>query len=370
MPEAAANYEARCRRLQQVLQTGSADYFIATPSADLFYLTGLARPQSERLTLLVLPREGPIRLILPRFERILAEHLATFFELATWEETESPAELFVSLLPDHGRGKQIAVANKMFSNFLYALQAAAPEATFVPGGPLLDPLRMNKDKKEIERLAAAGASGDHVFRGLLNEKLVGMSEIEVKARILTLLKEFGPDAAGGAIVGAGANGASPHHHVGPRKLASGDAVVIDFGGAFEGYWLDMTRTFHIGTPSAEFVRVYETVRQANQKAFETVRPGVSAESVDQAARTHIADAGYGEHFLHRTGHGIGLEIHEPPYIVHGNHQVLEEGMTFSIEPGIYLSGKFGVRIEDIVAVTKDGARRFNLFTHELQEISA
>lgn len=362
------DYESRCRRVQQTMGEHDLDLLLVVPSADLLYLTGLNRPQSERLTLLVVPQDGPLRLVLPGFERALAEPLASFFELITWEETEDPMDRFASLVPDEGRGLKIGVANKMFVHFLHRLQRAAPGAEFVPGGPAIDPMRVKKEPWEIEQLAAAGAAADRVFAALLKEPLVGMTEAEVKARIITLLTELGHDAAGGAIVGAGANGASPHHHVGPRELAQGDGVVIDFGGMVRGYWSDMTRTVHIGDPSPEFQQVYDVVRAANQAAFETVRPGVAAEEIDRAARDVISQAGFKETFLHRTGHGIGLEIHEPPYIVGGSTTVLEEGMTFSIEPGIYLRGRFGVRIEDIVAVTSDGARRFNHSPHELQTV--
>jgi D-alanyl-D-alanine dipeptidase len=198
--------------------------------------------------------------------------------------------------------------------------------------------------------------------------LVGRDEIQIKAQLMGMMTEHGHEMAGGAIVAAGPNGASPHHHVSKRKISAGDALVVDFGGMVGGYWSDMTRTIHIGEPSKEFTRVYNIVNEANQKAFEAVKPGVTAESIDQAARDHITAAGYGEYFLHRTGHGLGLEIHEPPYLVGGDQTILAEGIVFSIEPGIYIAGKFGVRIEDIVVVTSEGARRFNLSTHDLQVI--
>jgi Xaa-Pro aminopeptidase len=170
---------------------------------------------------------------------------------------------------------------------------------------------------------------------------------------------------GTGIVGAGENGASPHHKTGTRALQKGDAVVVDFGGSLKDYRSDITRTFHIGEPSDEFRRVYEIVRVAQQRAFEAVRPGVTAEQIDNVARSYITEHGYGDFFLHRTGHGIGLDGHEAPYLVGGDLTALEEGMTFSIEPGIYLKGKFGVRIEDIVVVQKNGAERLNNFARDL-----
>ncbi len=260
----------------------------------------------------------------------------------------------------------MAVAGKMFTHFLFRLQAAAPEAVFVSGAHEIEALRMHKEPLEIEQLEAAGAAADRVFHALLTEPLLGVTEREAKARIMSLLTEHGHDMAGGAIVGVGENGASPHHHVSDRAISHGDAVIVDFGGSVKGYWSDITRTFHVGNPSPEFMRAYATVNEANQKAFEAVRPGVTAESIDRVARDYIESAGFAGTFLHRTGHGLGLDIHEPPYLVGGDATVLEEGMVFSIEPGIYLRGEFGVRIEDIVLVTAAGAHRFNRSTHELQ----
>ena len=311
------------------------------------------------------------RLLLPSFETALAEPLAHFFDLIPWEETESPFERFAASLPDapNGRALRLGVADQIFSHFLYRLRAAAPEAEFVPGGALLNPIRMVKEA----RRAGIPDPGGRCRRPHL-PRLAGAAAHRHErggsqtATCWRYLPEHGHDrgAPTGAIVGVGENGASPHHHVGPRRIAPGDAVVVDFGSSVNGYWSDMTRSFHIGPPSEEYRRVYDTVNEANQLAFEAVRPGVTAESIDAVARGHISAAGYGAAFLHRTGHGLGFDIHEAPYIVQGDTTILREGMVFSIEPGIYLKGRFGVRIEDIVTVTADGARRFNHSTHELQ----
>jgi D-alanyl-D-alanine dipeptidase len=366
MQDPQVDYQSRCHRVQERLAAFEADYLLIGPSTDLLYLIGLNRPQSERLTMLMLPREGRARLVLPSFERALAEPLATFFDLVTWEEAEDPAELLASLLPRQGKGLQVAIASKLFTHFLFRLQEVVPATAFVAGGPIMDPVRMRKEEGELEHLTAAGAAADRVFHELLTLPLVGMSEAEVKARIMELMPAAGHDTAGGAIVGVGPNGASPHHHVTERQIATGDAVIVDFGGTVSGYWSDMTRTFHVGEPSEKFKRAFDAVNEANQLAFEAVRPGVTAEQIDQAARAHISQAGFGEYFLHRTGHGLGLDIHEPPYIVEGDQTVLESGMVFSIEPGIYIKGEFGIRIEDIVTVTENGCRRFNESTHALQ----
>lgn len=360
------DYPARCRRIQQRLAQAGMDYLLVVASSDLLYLIGLNRPQTERLTLFMLPRQGTPTLILPNFERALAEPLATFFDIQTWHETDDPAQLFASLLPNSEAGLKMAVAGKMFTHFFFRLQAAAPGATFHTGTAIMDPVRMRKEPQEIEYLTAAGAAADRVYEALLQEDLLGRTEIELKAHLFQLLTQHGHDTAGGAIVGIGENGASPHHHVSERRVTMGDAVVVDFGGSVRGYWSDMTRTFHVGAPSEEFLKVYQIVNDANQKAFEAIRPGVTASSIDGVARGYIAEQGYGDAFLHRTGHGLGMDIHEMPYIVRTDDTILEEGMVFSVEPGIYLRGRFGVRIEDIVVVTDTGARRFNHSTHELQ----
>ncbi len=366
------DYAARCRRVRESLRNAGIDALLVGPSSDLFYLIGLNRPQSERLTHFILPaaEEETPRLILPSFETALAEPLAQFFDLLPWEETESPFELFAASLPAARAGQplRLAVADQIYAHFLYRLQAAAPQAEFLPGGDLLNPVRMVKEAQELEYLTQAGAAADRTYMALLELPLMGMSEAEVKQQLMTLLPQHGhdPGAPAGAIVGVGENGASPHHHVGPRRIRSGDAVVVDFGGGVNGYWSDMTRSFHVGPPSDEYRRVYDLVNETNQVAFEAVRPGVTAESIDAVARAHIIAAGYEEGILHRTGHGLGFDLHEAPYIIQGDTTVLQEGMVFSIEPGIYLKGRFGVRIEDIVTVTADGARRFNLSTHDLQ----
>jgi D-alanyl-D-alanine dipeptidase len=306
--------------------------------------------------------------VIPSFELPHVEKFASLLEPVSWTETDVPTETLASLIQDRGRGKKIAVGGQLYTYFLLAIQAAMPDAKYLPGELVMDPIRMRKSAYEVDRLRAAGQAADQVFLSLIKMPLVGLTELEVLGHIHRLLVEKGHDSVGGGIAAAGPNGASPHHHAGTRKLEMGDAVVIDYGGILDGYKSDMTRTFHLGEPSDEFKQVYEIVNEANQKAFEAVRPGVPAEEIDAVARNHIAAAGYGPQFLHRTGHGIGLDTHETPYIVSGNKTPLDVGMTFSIEPGIYLEGKFGVRIEDIVVVTPDGAERFNTSTHELQVI--
>jgi Xaa-Pro aminopeptidase len=248
----------------------------------------------------------------------------------------------------------------MWASHLLGLQAVlGHRASFVPASPVLAPLRARKDAAEIELLRRAAAGADEAFRQVIGEGIAGRTEEEVASSLGRHLVDAGHESVAFTIVASGPNGASPHHRPGLRRIETGDAVVLDFGGRVGGYCSDLSRTISVGKPSAEAAEVHAVVREAQHAAFAAVRPGAQAEEVDAAARRLIEQAGYGREFIHRTGHGIGLEEHEPPYIVRGNAEPLDEGMCFSIEPGIYLEGRFGVRIEDIVSVTADGARSLN-----------
>ena len=226
-------------------------------------------------------------------------------------------------------------------------------------------MRAVKDAEELQRLAAAGAAADAAYGEIVTRRFAGRRETEVAADLAALLREFGHEQVDFTVVGSGPNGANPHHEAGDRVIQVGDAVVLDFGGLKYGYGSDTTRTVCVGEPTDEIRKVHEIVRQAQQAGVDAVRPGVSCQDVDRAARAVIGDAGYGEAFIHRTGHGIGVTTHEPPYMVEGEERPLMPGMCFSVEPGIYLAGRFGVRIEDIVTVTEDGVRRLNNTDHGL-----
>ncbi|HSK95936.1 MAG TPA: M24 family metallopeptidase, partial [Euzebyales bacterium] len=255
-----------------------------------------------------------------------------------------------------------------WSAHLLGLQHALPHSAYRSLTAALPMLRAVKDRHELERLAAAGAAADATYEEILHVRFAGRLETEVAADLAGLLRRFGHEQVDFTVVGSGPNGANPHHEAGDRIIAPGDAVVLDFGGLMHGYGSDTTRTVSVGEPSAEVRTVHDIVRRAQQTAFEAVRPGVSCQEIDRTARRVITDAGFGEQFIHRTGHGIGVTTHEPPYLVEGEEQPLVEGMCFSIEPGIYLTGRFGVRIEDIVTVTADGGRRLNTTDHGLQSV--
>jgi D-alanyl-D-alanine dipeptidase len=227
-------------------------------------------------------------------------------------------------------------------------------------------LRAVKDANELERLAEAGAAVDATFEEIVQAQFEGRLETEVAADLAGLLREHGHSQVDFTVVGSGPNGANPHHEAGARTIQQGDMVVLDFGGLKNGYGSDTTRTVHVGEPTDEERTVFEIVRRAQQAGFDAVRPGVACEEVDRAARKVITGAGYGEYFIHRVGHGIGLTTHEPPYLVEGETRPIQAGMCFSVEPGIYLPGRFGVRIEDIVVATEDGGRRLNNTSREMR----
>ncbi len=338
---------------------------VVAPSPDLVYLTGYEPMSMERPTLLVLRPDRDAVMLVPELERALAldSPVGRALELVGWTDGVDPYAEAAGLLPSSGR---VAVGDRLWSSHLLGLQSVSPDVEFAPASPVIGRLRAVKDAEELAALARAGRGADETFRQILNMGFLGRREEELAADLAGLLVRNGHASADFTIVASGPNAASPHHEPGGRTILPRDAVVMDFGGCLGGYYSDTSRTVVVGEPPDGFEAVYEIVYEAQEAAFRTVRPGVQAQDLDRVARSIIEDAGYGDRFIHRTGHGIGLEVHEPPYLVEGSDWILEPGTTFSIEPGIYLEGAFGVRIEDIVAVTQDGADRLNRSTRELQ----
>lgn len=348
------------------------DALLVTPSADLAYLTGYDATPLERLTCLVLPARGEPVLVVPQLERpaALASPVGDLgLAVRAWGETEDPYALVGQLLP--AGASRVALDNHMWAEKVLALRAALPGVEQVLAGNVLSELRMRKTTAEVDALRVAGRAIDRVHARMGEWLRVGRTEREVAADIIDAILAEGHVSADFAIVAAGPNGASPHHEPSDRVIAAGDPVVVDIGGTTaDGYCSDSTRTYAVGAPPPEFVDYYEVLLQAQVAACELVKPGVTCEEVDAAAREVIAAAGYGDHFVHRTGHGIGRETHEEPYIVAGNDLPLEPGMAFSVEPGIYLEGRHGARIEDIVVCTADGGERLNLQPRGLVVLSA
>jgi Xaa-Pro aminopeptidase len=351
------------------------DLLVLTPGSDLRYLSGYHAHAMERLTALAVPRRGEPFLVVPRLEApmVAASPAAQLeLDLLAWDETDDPFALLAGAAAARlgAAPRRIAVGARTWAEHALGVQRAAAGAVLELAGPVLDRLRMVKTPAEVEQLALAGAAIDRVHARMGEWLRVGRTEAEVGADIAAAILAEGHVAVDFTIVGSGPNGASPHHELSDRRVGAGDVVVIDIGGmTATGYRSDCTRTYVVGgPPPAEVAEWYAVLQAAQQAATEAVRPGTTAESIDAAARAVIAGAGWGEHFIHRTGHGIGLDTHEAPYVVAGNDLPLEPGMAFSVEPGIYLAGRCGARIEDIVVCTDDGVRTLNNGRRELVEL--
>jgi len=342
---------------------------LVTPGPDLVYFTGYQPTAiTERLTMLVIELDKRASMLVPILERPDAQAAAGAgaVTLSDWTDGSDPYAAIAPLLNPSGR---YAISDSAWAMHLLGLQAALPGTGYVSMTMTLPMLRAVKDEDELQRLTIAGAAADAAYEEIVNVQFAGRLETEVAADLAGLLRKHGHSQVDFTVVGSGPNGANPHHEAGDRTIQEGDMVVLDFGGLKDGYGSDTTRSVHVGEPTDEEREVHEIVRRAQQAGFEAVRPGVACQEIDRAARKVIADAGYGEYFIHRVGHGIGLTTHEPPYMVEGETHLIEPGMCFSIEPGIYLPGRFGVRIEDIVVATEDGGRRLNNTSHDLHIVA-
>ncbi|MEV7156483.1 aminopeptidase P family protein [Streptomyces misionensis] len=364
-PFSAADHRARMERATRAAADAGLAGLLVAPGPDLVWLTGYTPTAiTERLTLLVLaPGRDPV-LVVPTLEAPDAEHSAAgeVLTLRDWTDGKDPYAVTADLLDGRGR---YGISDNTWAMHVLGLQRTLPDSTYAALTEALPMLRAVKDAAEVELLAAAGAAADAAFEEIRKMPFAGRRESDVGHDLAALLRRFGHSQVDFTIVGSGPNGANPHHEVGDRVIRRGDMVVLDFGGLKDGYGSDTTRTVHVGEPTEEERRVHGVVRAAQEAGCQAVRPGVACQEVDRAARAVITDAGYGEYFIHRTGHGIGVTTHEPPYMIEGEELPLVPGMCFSVEPGIYLPGRFGVRIEDIVTVTEDGGRRLNNTTREM-----
>ena len=363
-----SEYENRLRRTREVARRQGIDAVLVSPGPDMLYLTGYAAVALERLTCLVLPVDSEPRLVVPALEQPAAQASPVAdldVEIVSWTETEDPYALTASLLPTSVA--TVAVDDRMWAVKALALAAAVPGARQQAAGTVLRELRMRKTAAEVDALREAGAAIDRVHQRMGEWLRPGRTEREVAHDIASAIVAEGHVRADFVIVASGPNAASPHAEVSERVIATGDPVVVDIGGTtLAGYCSDSTRTYAVGgEPPADFKEYYAVLLAAQKAQCDAVSPGVTAEAVDARGRELITEAGHGDHFLHRTGHGIGLETHEEPYIVSGNALPLEPGMAFSVEPGIYLAGRHGARIEDIVVVTDTGAERLNTTSRDL-----
>jgi Xaa-Pro aminopeptidase len=315
--------------------------------------------------MLVLSPDNEPTLLVPILERPDAEAAegTGSVSLVDWQDGTDPYEVASPLLRSDG---EFGISDSAWALHLLGLQRALPRSRYRSLTESLPMMRAVKDSNELMRLAAAGEAADSAYNEIIQRRFAGRRETDVAADLADLLREFGHEQIDFTVVGSGPNGANPHHEAGDRVIEPGDAVVLDFGGLRFGYASDTTRTVCVGEPTSQIREVHEVVRRAQRAGVDAVRPGVSCQEIDRAARKVISDAGYGKQFIHRTGHGIGVTTHEPPYLVEGEEQPLVPGMCFSVEPGIYLAGRFGVRIEDIVTVTTHGSQRLNNTDHGLR----
>ncbi len=365
-PLPTAVYTDRMARARAQMEDKDIDLLLLSLGLDLPYISGYNAMPLERLTMLVVPRNGEARLVIPRMEAPRVRPQPGVFEMRPWGELENPVEIVAELAKKAGTIDNVAVGDQMWARFLVELLPLLPDAHF-SRADVVTSMRMTKDAAEIAALRAAGAAVDRIAAQLQAGEidLVGRTEAEVSADLSARIVAEGHQVMNFAIVAAGENAASPHHHPGDRVIAKGEILLCDFGGTMNGYCSDITRCVYLGTPPAEIADAYAVLHEAQHAAVVAGTVGTPCEEVDRAARRIITDAGYGEFFFHRTGHGIGMDAHEDPYMVEGNSLPLAAGHAFSVEPGIYLDGRWGMRLEDIVVATADGPVAMNTANHDL-----
>jgi D-alanyl-D-alanine dipeptidase len=361
-------YRERLDRARARMQELGVDVLLLSTGPDLPYLTGYEAMPLERLTMLVVPADPDAEavLVIPTLEAPRVARQPEAFDLFSWDETDDPIEIVAGLVagiaPD---AASAAIGDHTWARFVLDLQRALPDVAFRRATDVTGPLRVVKDAAEIAALRAAAAVVDDVARVMRDRPFAGRSELEVHRELVERMLDGGHERANFAIVAAADNAASPHHDPGERVIERGDVVLCDFGGTMHGYCSDITRMYVVGDVDPEVRDVYDVLVTAQEAGVRAATVGTSCAAVDAAARAVIDDAGFGEYFVHRTGHGIGTEAHEDPYVVAGNHTPLVPGHAFSVEPGIYLPGRFGLRLEDIVVATESGPERLNHAARDL-----
>ena len=359
-PIPAGNYARRREQVAEKMRREGIDALLVTPSSYLLYLTGADLGRSERLIAWVLRRDGGSRCLGPAFEADRLKGSGLPGELKTWEESEDPIAALARILSEGGRTSILAVEGTTWLDNLAPLERRLPAARITSATPLLAPFRMKKDPEEIALIRAGAGRTLGIFRRLFEEMKEGQTEEELLRRAQAMALESGLLLEG--LVQFGPDSAIPHSPAGSAKLRAGDVVLFDMGVLVHGYHSDVSRTVAFGRPPEKFQPVYEIVKEAQEAGFRAARSGIPASMVDEAARSVIRRAGYARAFTHRLGHGLGLDGHEPPYLVAGNETLLEAGMTVTVEPGIYLPREFGVRLEDDVAVTPSGGELLSVET--------
>ncbi len=368
-------FSQRLERVRNAMRQQGVDAIALSVGSDMPWLIGYEAMGMERLTMLVVPVDGDAELFIPALEVPRVAERPDVFKVQGWTETQDPVRLVADKLGSAGR---VAIGDHTWSRFLVALQQEMPYAGWVTAGEVVGPLRAVKEDHEVNRLQAAASGVDRVAAALQagEIKLVGRTEAEVSAELGRRILAEGHAKVNFAIVAAGENAASPHHHPGDRVIRENEVVLCDFGGTTDepdgepGYCSDITRCVYTGTPPTEFVEQYQVLFEAQELGVVAAQVGTAAEDVDRAARQRMAEADLDQWFVHRLGHGIGVEAHENPYLVAGNGAPLEPGNAFSVEPGFYIGGKWGARIEDIVVSTNIGPRALNKADHNLAVVEA
>lgn len=367
------SYQQRIDQLLDRLKDARFGAMALIPGPSLFYLTGLSFHLMERPVIALFSDEAELRMVVPELEQAKAESSPVSFKLFTYGEEEGAApEALSRAVADLGLdGGKIGVEPlRMRFYELELLQNAVPRATFTPSDGAISGLRIRKSEEEIAAMQRAAEIAEAALNATLPLITVGMTELELASELTAQLLRAGsePEMPFSPIVASGPNSAMGHATPSDRALSPGDSLVLDWGATHKGYMSDITRTFFIAEAPKELSTIHTIVQQANAAGRAAVHPGASCGSVDLAARSEIEATEYGEFFLTRTGHGIGLEVHEPPYIREGEETVLERGMTFTVEPGVYLPGRGGVRVEDDMVVTEEGGLSLTTLPREAQVV--
>lgn len=363
-------YKAVKEKAVLMMKSKNIKAMILSPSSNMFYMTGFNTFPGERLLVNILVDNGKSIFIVPKLYESEVKEKAEFDEIYSWNDNQNPQDLIKLVAEKYGlQDCTIAIEETMWFTAFDKIFRTLKGVKYVHAAEIIGELRQCKSSVEADKMRKASQIADKALSNILDKIKPGLREAEVKDMLEAEMKALGAKAPSfPTIIGSGPNSALPHHNTGDRVLLEGDAVVMDFGCIADNYCSDTTRTIVVGKASEKYKKIHEILRQAQQLAIDKVKPGIKACEVDFAARKHITDNGYGEYFVHRTGHGIGLEVHEVPYITESNELILKPGMVFSIEPGIYLEGEFGIRIEDLVMVTEDGVEVLNHFTKKLVEV--
>jgi Xaa-Pro aminopeptidase len=353
----------RLTQLIKAMQAANVDLVAIGPTANMRYLLNYAPHSDERLCLLLVSRRGACIVIPSLNAEEMAAH--TNIELVRWTDAEGPQEALKQALMEISPLKKLAFDGGMRADFLLHMMAVTEPQETITVEALLVPIRARKSYDEIEAVAQAAAQADRAMQAAIQACQPGATEMDVAWAAETAFRRDGAEQVSFTLVASGTNGAYPHHNSSKRQLQDGDAIIIDIAASLNGYSSDITRMVFLGNPPEQILRAYAAVLEANERGRAAIKPGVAAQEIDQITRGSLENAGYGDYFIHRTGHGLGVEVHEPPWIMAGNEQLLEPGMVFSVEPGVYIPGQFGIRIEDIVVVTESGCRTLTGFSHQL-----